>query len=73
MRRFALAVLLAAVLTACGESARQLLETAQLEETQNAPDRARALYERIVREHAGTPEAREAAARLEKLGPGTAP
>lgn len=73
MTRTLLAICLAAALVACGESARQLLETARLEETQNAPDRARTLYERIVREHPGTPEAREAAARLQALASGTAP
>ncbi len=66
-------VLLALLLAGCGESARALLETAQLEETQNAPERARALYERIVREHPGTPEAREAAARLDALATGSGP
>jgi len=59
--------LLAIVLLGCGDSPGQLLETARLEEVQHAPDRARVLYERIVRDYPGTPEAREAAARLEAL------
>jgi hypothetical protein len=61
------ALALAALLAGCGESAQQILETAEFEEVQRAPDRARALYERLVREHPGTPEAAKAAARLEAL------
>lgn len=68
-RRALAASALVAVLLGCGESPQQLLDTARLEETQRAPDRARALYERVLREHPGTPEAAAAAERLGALPP----
>ena len=70
MRRAAFLLLLA--LAGCGEGARQLLETAEFEELQKNTAHARVLYERIVREHPGTPEAATAAARLQAL-PATPP
>jgi Tetratricopeptide repeat len=48
-------------------SARQILETARLEEKQNAPDHARKLYRELVERYAGSPEATEAAARLREI------
>jgi len=67
VRRALAAMALAALLAGCGESAQQLLQTAELEEVQNAPERARELYQRIVRVHPNTPEATKAAARLRVL------
>jgi hypothetical protein len=58
---------LTTLLLGCGESARDLLETAQLEEVQNNPAHARELYERILRDHPGTPAAATATERLEAL------
>jgi TolA-binding protein len=66
------AALLAAVLAlaACGSGgAEALLETAKLEEIQNNPTHARALYEEIVRRYPGSPEAKTADERLRALAP----
>jgi hypothetical protein len=61
------AALVALVVAGCGGGARELLDTAQLEELQNNRAHARQLYERLVREHPGTPEARTAEERLRAL------
>ena len=65
-----LALSLASVtLTACsGRSASEILETAQLEEKQNALDHARKLYREVIDKYPGTPEAAQAKARLEAIG-----
>jgi len=61
-------------LSACsGRSASEILETAQLEEKQNAIDHARKLYREIVEKYPGTPEASQAQARLEALGSASTP
>jgi len=67
MQRTVRAVLLALVLAGCGGGAQELLDTAQLEELQNNRPHARELYERLVREHPGTPEAKTAEERLRAL------
>jgi hypothetical protein len=59
----------AATLSACsGRSASEILETAQLEEKQNALDHARKLYREVIEKYPGTPEAAQAKARLEAIG-----
>ncbi len=55
------------VLVACGEDPQQLFETAQFEEEQHNLAHARELYERIVRDHAKSPVAQQAEARLKEL------
>lgn len=62
-----MSLLVAALVLGCGGGADALLDTAKLEEMQNNAPHARQLYEQILREHAGTPEAREAEARLRAL------
>lgn len=55
-------------LTGCfGESAEQILKTAKFEELQRNDEHARQLYEQLVRDFAGSPEAAQAAARLAEL------
>lgn len=48
--------------------AADLFATAELEEVQNSPDRARQLYEQIVQRYPDSPEAEKARARLGALG-----
>jgi hypothetical protein len=55
------------VLLACGEDPQQLFETAQFEEQQHNQDHAKELYERILRDHAKSPIAQKAEARLKEL------
>jgi TolA-binding protein len=71
MRRFRhlpCAALLAAVLLGCGSGAKELLDTAQLEETQRNVPHARELYQAVVSRYPHTPEAATAAERLRALG-----
>jgi len=67
------AVLAAGLLLACagcpGESAEQLMKTADFEELQRNQEHAHQLYERIVREFPDSPEAKIAAERLAKPEP----
>lgn len=63
---FGLALVLG-VLMACGEDPQQLFDTAQFEEEQQNQAHARELYERIVRDHAKSPVAQQAEARLKEL------
>ncbi|HYB99135.1 MAG TPA: tetratricopeptide repeat protein [Candidatus Limnocylindrales bacterium] len=51
----------------CSQGADELLSTAQLEEKQDNPDNARRLYEQIVRDHPGSPQAATARERLAAL------
>ena len=62
------ALLLAALLLGCGGGARELLDTAQLEETQRNLPHARELYQELLRRYPNTPEAATAAERLKALG-----
>lgn len=61
------AALLATTLLACGSGAKDMLDTAQLEETQRNVPHARELYQEIVRRYPNTPEAATAAERLRAL------
>jgi hypothetical protein len=61
-------LLLAVLLHGCGGGARELLDTAQLEETQRNLPHARELYQDLLRRYPGTPEAATAAQRLKALG-----
>jgi hypothetical protein len=60
--------LLAGVLLGCGGGARELLDTAQFEETQRNLPHARELYQEVLRRYPNGPEAAAAAARLQALG-----
>ncbi len=60
--------LVAAVLLGCGGGARDLLETAQLEETQHNLPHALELYREILRRYPNSPQAATAAARVQALG-----
>jgi TolA-binding protein len=66
---FGAALLLAgATLSGCpGRGATEMLDTAQLEEKQENFPNARKLYEQIVRDYPGSPEAAKAAERLAAL------
>ncbi len=68
MTRITIALALGALLLGCGGGAQELLDTAQLEETQNNLPHARQLYQQIVERYPGTPEAATAADRLRALG-----
>jgi hypothetical protein len=68
------AAVLAGALLGCGSGAKELLDTAQLEETQHNVPHARELYQAVVSRYPNTPEAAIAAKRLEALGdPATGP
>jgi TolA-binding protein len=56
-------------LSGCGEGAKELLDTAQLEELQNNRTHARELYQEIADRYPGTAEAKTAAERLRALAP----
>ncbi|HJQ85306.1 MAG TPA: hypothetical protein VKA21_14570, partial [Candidatus Binatia bacterium] len=74
MRLFLAALGLALVLAGCGSGgADQLLDTARLEEIQNNPEHARALYLEIAQKYPGTPQAKIATERLAALPPPAAP
>jgi TolA-binding protein len=60
--------LLAGALIGCGGGAKDLLDTAQLEETQRNLPHARELYQEVLRRYPNSPEAAAAAARLQALG-----
>jgi len=51
----------------CGESPKEMFETAQFEELQNNQNHARELYERIIRTHPDSDFAKNAALRLSEL------
>ena len=51
----------------CGESPKQLFETAQFEELQYNQSHARELYERIIQTHPDSDFAKKAALRLAEL------
>jgi outer membrane protein assembly factor BamD (BamD/ComL family) len=66
MKRLCLiALLLTVVLLACSDQkAQEWYDTAQLEELQNSPDRARELYQRIVDEYPDNSLSEKATERL---------
>lgn len=55
------------LLLACGEDPQQLFETAQFEEQQHNAAHAQEIYERILRDHAKSPIAQKAEARLKEM------
>ena len=66
MRRF-LAVYPLLLLIGCGNNAKDLYDTAQLEEKQNNRPHATKLYRRIVEEYPNSPHANQAKTRLAEL------
>jgi outer membrane protein assembly factor BamD (BamD/ComL family) len=66
MRRF-LAACLLLLLAGCGDKAKDLYATAQLEEKQNNRPHATKLYPQIVEEHPDSPYANPAKTRLAEL------
>jgi hypothetical protein len=67
-RRLAAMTLLTAGLLGCGGGAGELLDTAQLEETQHNVAHARELYQELLRRYPDSPEAATATERLHALG-----
>lgn len=66
MRRF-LAGCLLFLLVGCGDKAKDLFDTAQLEEKQNNRPHATKLYRQIVEEYPDSPYANHAKTRLAEL------
>jgi outer membrane protein assembly factor BamD (BamD/ComL family) len=66
MRRF-LAVYLLLLLVGCGDNAKDLYDTAELEEKQNNKPQATKLYRRIVEEYPDSSYANQAKTRLTEL------
>jgi outer membrane protein assembly factor BamD (BamD/ComL family) len=66
MRRF-LAACLLLLLMGCGDKAKDLYDTAQLEEKQNNRPHATKLYRQIVEQHPDSPYANQAKTRLAEL------
>ena len=66
MRRF-LAVCLLLLLVGCGDKAKDLYDTAQLEEKQLNKPHATKLYRQIVEEYPDSPYSNQAKARLAEL------
>ena len=66
MRRF-LAACMLLLLTGCGDKAKDLYDTAQLEEKQFNKPHATKLYRQIVEEHPDSPYANQAKDRLAEL------
>jgi outer membrane protein assembly factor BamD (BamD/ComL family) len=66
MRRF-LAASMLLLLVGCGDKAKDLYDTAQLEEKQNNRPHATKLYRQIVEEYTDSPYANQAKIRLAEL------
>jgi outer membrane protein assembly factor BamD (BamD/ComL family) len=66
MRRF-LAGCLILLILGCGDNAKDLYDTAQLEEKQNNKPHATKLYRQIVEEYPNSPYANQAKIRLAEL------
>jgi outer membrane protein assembly factor BamD (BamD/ComL family) len=66
MRRF-LAAFLLLLLVGCGDQAKDLFDTAQLEEKQNNRPHATKLYRQIVEEYPNSSYANQAKSRLAEL------
>jgi outer membrane protein assembly factor BamD (BamD/ComL family) len=58
---------IALALSGCGDRAKDLYETAQLEERQYNPDNAAKLYRQIIDRHPRSPYAEQARERLAEL------
>ena len=68
MRAILSSLVLAGLLSGCpGSGAADLLDTAEFEELQSNVVHARELYQKIVRDYPGSPEAAKAKARLAAL------
>ena len=68
---FSMIIVTLALLTGCAsgeKKAAELLETARFEEKQNNFEHAMQLYDEILKKHPASPAAKEAAARVAKLG-----
>ena len=66
MRRF-FAPFLLLLLVGCGDHAKDLFDTAQLEEKQNNRPHATKLYRQIIEEYPNSPYANQAKSRLAEL------
>jgi TolA-binding protein len=69
MRRLSFLLMAVALLSGCGDKAKELYETAQFEERQNNREHAKQLYEEIIRDYPKSETARKAAERLVSLTP----
>ncbi|WP_432821667.1 hypothetical protein [Trichloromonas sp.] len=67
MRKFVFACGLALALLGCGDQAKELFDTAQLEERQYNAPHARQLYQQIVDKYPDSPYAAQARERLSEL------
>ncbi len=67
MRRFLCTLCLALALAGCGDKAKDLYETAQLEERQYNTDHAGQLYRQILDQYPDSPYAAKARERLAEL------
>lgn len=67
MRKILLCLCLAALLTGCGDKAKDLYETAQFEEKQFNKPHATKLYRQIVEQYPNSPYAGQAKNRLAEL------
>jgi outer membrane protein assembly factor BamD (BamD/ComL family) len=67
MRRLFLACCLVMLLAGCGDKAKDLYDTAQLEEKQFNKPHATELYRQIVEQHPNSPYASQAKNRLAEL------
>jgi outer membrane protein assembly factor BamD (BamD/ComL family) len=55
------------MMTACSDGARDIFDTAELEELQNSPERALILYQEIVDKYPSSPLAKKAKERIKAL------
>jgi TolA-binding protein len=60
--------MLSAAIFGCGDGAKDLYETARLEERQNNPEHARKLYQELLKKHPSSELAAPAKERLDALG-----
>ncbi len=70
MRRLLPALCLGLALVGCGDKAKDLYETAQLEERQFNSEHAGTLYRQILEKYPDSPYAEKARLRLAELGGG---